>query len=316
MKPKLLTNGVWSRLTNLAEKTPAFCAVPYFGTGASKLLPLRPGSRLVLKFDRGSVQSGQVNPKEVIRLIKDGVEVHACANLHAKVFVFGDITILGSANVSASSANHLVEACIEFRSRTFSSACKQFVVSVSGDIVGLEFAKKMVELYRPPQFKSLQPKSQLDKAKRVVPQHSDLWLVALVERDWTEKDDEEEEAGWSKAERALTNPKKSEVETFLWTGGRLLDLLKIGDRVLMNTKIDKEKSLISPPGRVLNIRRYRSGKKRRGIIFLEVASGKHRKNQRSLVKSLGPLEKSLGNPRRTKRLSNSELIFRLGQAFV
>lgn len=113
MTPKLDTSGAWSRLRSLARTDQAFCAVPYFGTGASKQLPLKPGSCLVVRFDRSSVQSGQVNPKEIIRLIKRGVDVHACANLHAKVFVFGNTAIIGSTNVSTASEHHLIEACVE-----------------------------------------------------------------------------------------------------------------------------------------------------------------------------------------------------------
>ena len=79
MKPTLHTHGVWPRLTALARKQhPAFAAVPYFGSGASELLPLKAGSKLIVKFDRESVLSGQVNPQEIIRLLKRGVEVHAC----------------------------------------------------------------------------------------------------------------------------------------------------------------------------------------------------------------------------------------------
>ena len=64
--------------------------MPYFGTGGAELLPLRPGSLLVVRFDTEAVRSGQTNPSEIIKLLSRSVEIHACRNLHAKVFVFGD----------------------------------------------------------------------------------------------------------------------------------------------------------------------------------------------------------------------------------
>lgn len=316
MKPTLHTDGVWSRLTALARRHhPAFVAVSYFGSGASELLPLKARSRLVVKFDRESVLSGQVNPKEIIRLLKRGVEVHACANLHAKVFVFGNTAIVGSANVSASSANSLVEACVEINNRSFAISCRRFVESLAGDAVGLEFAKEMAQLYKPPRMGRSRRKKG-SKTKRVLPRHSDLWLVALIEDSWQDIDYENEEAGRSKAKRALTNPRKADIEAFLWQGGRLLDQIKTGERVLMNTQISKRKTLVSPPGRVLSIRRYKAGKRKRGIVYLEVPSNRRRRDLKSFIKSLGSAAKALGHPRRTKRLRNPELVYTLGKVFA
>lgn len=253
VSPRLHIHGLWSRLTALAQRSNgAFVAVPYFSTGASKLLPLKKGSTLVVRFDREAVSCGQVNPKEVIQLIKAGVEVHACANLHAKIFVFGSTAIVGSANVSSSSANSLIEAGVEVKARRFAATCRRFVESLAGDKVGLEFARTMVRLYRPPQGESARH-SKARKVRRVLPRHSDLWLVPLVSMYWNDIDYVQEEAGWSRAEKALTNPRKSEIETFVWWGPGFLDSVKRGERVLMATKMDKRKVLVSPPGRVLDI---------------------------------------------------------------
>jgi hypothetical protein len=75
-------------------------------------------------------------------------------------------------------------------------------------------------------------------------------------------------------------------------------------------------ALVSPPGRDLNIRKYQDGKRKKGIVYLQVPNNKRRRNQKSFLRSLGPLTAALGNPRRTKRLRNSELIYRLGKIFA
>lgn len=314
-RPTLHTHGVWSRLTALARQHKhSLVAVPYFGSGAADLLPLRSGSQLVVKFDREAVQCGQVNPREIVRLIGRGVEVHACANLHAKVFVFGRTAIVGSANVSTSSANSLIEACVEIRSPAFAAACKRFIESLKGDRVGLEFAKKLIPLYRLPKIEG-RHRRQTKKGRRVVPRHSDLWLVPLISMDWNDGDYEQEEEGWSRAEKAMTNPRKSEIETFVWWGPGFLDKVKRGERVLMNTKMDKRKILVSPPGRVLDIRRYRVKKRRKAIVYVEVPKGMRRRDLASFMRALGPIARAMGNPRRTKRLHNAELIYMLGKVF-
>jgi hypothetical protein len=277
---------------------------------------LKKGSTLVVRFDREAVRCGQVNPTEIIRLIKAGVEVHACANLHAKVFVFGDRAIVGSANVSSSSANSLIEACVEVEARRFAMTCRKFVESLSGDKIGLEFARSMVKLYRPPQIPNHAGRTLPRKAGRVLPRHSDLWLVSLVSVNWNDTDYEQEEAGRSRAEKALTNPGRSDIETFRWSGPGFVDKVKRGERVLMTTIMDKQKILVSPPGRVLDIRRYRVKGQRRAIVYIEVPNDKRRRDIRTFLKSLGPIAKALGNPRWTKRIHNPELLYALGKTFA
>jgi hypothetical protein len=312
MTPQLLTKNIWPTLTSLAKREKASCAVPYFGTGGSKLLPLRRGSRLVIKFDRGSVTSGQVNPKDIIRLIRRGVEVHACSNLHAKVFAFGRLAIVGSANVSTLSATTLLEACVKIRGSGFAKDCKTFVQSLSGDVVGLEFAESMLKLYRPPKRVGVRAKKS---KRRIVPQHSELWLVALTECEWDQEDFEQQEKGWTRAESRLTNQNRFEVETFLWSGKGLPEKLMKGARVLMNTRVDKSKCLISPPGRVLDIRSYRKGRQRKAIIYLEIEKHRRRRRHSSFLKSLGAAAKALGNPRRTKQLRSPDLVYKIDQVF-
>jgi hypothetical protein len=85
---QLRTSRVWDHITGLVKKQPTKCsvAVAYFGSGASKLLPLKKGSILVVDMSERAVRSGQTKPSEVLKLINVGVETHTVDNLHAKVF--------------------------------------------------------------------------------------------------------------------------------------------------------------------------------------------------------------------------------------
>jgi hypothetical protein len=99
---------------------------------------LRRGDVLVTKFDAASIRSGLVNPREIVTFIKRGVEVHSVSNLHAKVYVFGRIAVVGSANVSASSELQLVEGACEIHVSSVVSQCRGFVLSLRGEIVALQ----------------------------------------------------------------------------------------------------------------------------------------------------------------------------------
>lgn len=187
MSSTLITGSVWGRIKKLSKSpSPALVAVPYFCAGASDLLKVRIGSLLVIKFDREAIGSGQVDPREVVKAIKRGVEVHSCSNLHAKVYVFGNTAFVGSSNVSRHSENYLLEACVETTERRVVSNAKKFVRSLLGDKVGLEYAERMIPFYRP----RLQSRTRGGriKGKKKTPSHSDLWLVSLVQRGWQDVD--------------------------------------------------------------------------------------------------------------------------------
>src|SRR6185369_13773316 len=167
-------------------------AVAYFAAGASKLLPLRKGSVLVVDMSERAVKSGQTDPKELIELLNKGVEVHSVENLHAKVFVLGDRAFVGSTNVSRRSADHLREAAIETVARSVVAACRQFVESLRGEPVDVEHAAAMAKLYRPPKVagngRRRRRGSNVDAR---TPAHAPLWAVALEPNGYDSEDESE-----------------------------------------------------------------------------------------------------------------------------
>ena len=256
MSSSLLSGSVWKRIRSLSEnqKGPAFAAAPYFGSGATDLLKLQRGNILVVKFDREAIGSGQVDPREVIKAIKQGVEVHSCSNLHAKVYVFGQTAVIGSANVSNHSDRHLLEACVETTDRKVVRGARQFVRNLLGDVIGLDFATTMMAFYRPP--KRPMNGSRRATAKKRTPSHSDLWLVSLAEKSWQDEDYEQEDRGWDTAKKAIANPRAFELEDFQWSGGDMPSRFKVGQRVIQSTKTHNGSVLVSPPSRIVSVRRY------------------------------------------------------------
>jgi hypothetical protein len=107
MASKLVTGRVWSHITaeSPRERQPALVAVAYFGKGASDLLKLPTGSRLVVNASENGVKTGQTCPANLLRLLKRGVRIFSNPFLHGKVYVFGRCAAIGSANTSVNSAN-------------------------------------------------------------------------------------------------------------------------------------------------------------------------------------------------------------------
>jgi hypothetical protein len=316
VRPALITEGVWRRITKLANtKGQHYAAVPYFGASAAELLPLKKGDQLVVRFDKGSIKTGQVDPREIVKLIKRGVDVHACSNLHAKVFAFGHAAIVGSANVSRNSASSLIEACAEVNSASFALKCRRFVKSLCGDHIHLEHAQSMVKYYRPPAITGRLTKNR----KRVavpLPAHSGLWFVSLEIKEWSEADIQEANQGRDTAKSRIDDINKSRIEEFVWYGSDLVYGVTRGERVLMSTSLNNSKVLVSPPGRVLDVRRYREKGRKRAIIYVEVPINKRRRALQVLKRRLGSQKSKLGNIHSTRRIRDPRLVYAIDQAFL
>jgi hypothetical protein len=258
---RLLTEQTWDRITELAKKAKtAMVAVAYFGQGASQLLPLKKGSVLILDMSRAAVKSGQTCPAEVSKLIRRGVEVHTCSNLHAKVFVFGNRAIIGSANASNRSASGLIEAAVETSHASTVAQCRTFIEGLRGEHVDLLYAKKLAKLYKPPQIAG--------GGTTRTPQHSPLWAVPLVREKWDAEDDRAYEKGEAAAKKKLKDEVRFELESYRWEGGGFRRPLQVGELILEATTEADKRVLLSPVSRVIHIRRYTVKNEQRMIVYL------------------------------------------------
>lgn len=110
----LVGREVWRAIKRLnrGRRSPATIVTAFFGTGGADILPLRSGDRVFVGATEANVRAGLVNPQELLRYPR-GVSVFAVAALHAKMYSFGGRAIIGSANVSASACDHLLEIGIQ-----------------------------------------------------------------------------------------------------------------------------------------------------------------------------------------------------------
>ncbi|MCB1129998.1 MAG: hypothetical protein KDN05_02650 [Verrucomicrobiae bacterium] len=126
-------------------------------------------------FSQAAVEQGLTHPEAIRSYLDAGVEVHSWANLHAKVYAFGDVAIVGSCNASARSANTLTEAAVRITDPTGVQQCSDFVLSLRGDRV----LQGLVEI-RTKQYPKI-PAAGLGR----VAEQSPLW-VAVLKRDASE----------------------------------------------------------------------------------------------------------------------------------
>jgi hypothetical protein len=250
--------------------------VAYLGTGADRLLKLKDGDRLVVDMSLATVKGGQTNPSEVVKYLRHGVQVFNCTNLHAKVYVYDNAAIIGSANVSRHSAEDLVEAGLLCTDQQAVSQARGFVRSLQVEPISLKYARKCQGLYNPP---SRGAGRQKRRKRSVTPTHSRLWLVGVSPVEFSGMEDALCEKEEQRAAKKLKSGRRYEVKSIRWIGrrSRFTKEVKQGD-LLVQIWNEGRKARVYPPSRVLRITHYRSfDRTRKPRMFVHVEEEKHPK---------------------------------------
>ena len=125
---QVVSGDVWSNRDVIAAADRAkerwFC-IAYVTQSHTGLF--RSGDVLVCDASRKAVSCGETAPKVLLELLKKGVEIYSCEALHAKCAVFDDNVLLGSANMSESSANRLIELSLLARNSSLACNVQAFI---------------------------------------------------------------------------------------------------------------------------------------------------------------------------------------------
>lgn len=300
MSTVFVSQNVWPQLNKAVRRARQRCdvAVAYFGAGASRLLPLPKGSRLVVDASERAVASGQTCPADLIKL--RSVAKYSVPNLHAKVFVLGSAAYIGSANVSRHSASQLVEAVIRTTEPGAVRAARSFVRQHCLHELTPTVLKRLAKLYRPPRL----PGGKRGKRQHAVtsrqPSLPRLFLAQLRLQDWSDKDQALHDAEIVVARKRQKHPRSFELESFRQTGKCIYQR---GDVVIQVTDEGKSRVLVSPPGNVLHVRTRGDGSRQASFVYLEHPA-RRRRPVKALARTLG--QGALKRLRRNWQVRNPE----------
>jgi hypothetical protein len=244
---KFVATHTWSSIKNLThDKGQHWVAVPYVSPGAYKRLPLRRGDVLITRFDDAAIKAGQTDPTEIVRYIRNGVEVHNEPWLHAKVYVSPKRAVICSANVSANSEDGLMEAGLEVTNRRVVRDARRFVQELRGSIVGLAFARSKVKLFR-----SGGQARRSTALPRAAPGHS-LWIVSLHTNDYTDEEIAAARRSKIKAVSRLKDKESFRLDDFTFMSKWPA---KVGDYVVQVVR-DGRHSYVEAPAQITVIDRF------------------------------------------------------------
>jgi len=104
----ILTGNIWRQVAPLANRAKRrLVAVAY--VSSDKYLKLRRNDILVCDASDRAIEAGDTSANILKSLVRKGAEVRSRPDLHAKVAVLGQIALIGSCSLSASSEEDLTE---------------------------------------------------------------------------------------------------------------------------------------------------------------------------------------------------------------
>lgn len=183
MSTELIVEDVWQAIQVAAHKARGrkMAAVAFIGADGGELLrDFGEGDVLVCNMSSDALRAGSTDPGAIATLLARGVVIYSHEHLHAKVYVLGNTTIVGSANVSASAASRLVEAATRTVDRALVAGARRFIESLCRDATEVDetylaFARSV---HRPPRGGS-----SAHQAAKAGPASNRLYVVCYYGAD-------------------------------------------------------------------------------------------------------------------------------------
>jgi len=308
MSTQLITEKVWQTITGAAKKTryKSFVAVAYFGQGGARMLPLSKGSLLLVDASEKAVKSGQTCPAELLKLYNKGVHIFSLENLYSKLFILGNNLFIGSANVSSRSESILEEALMKTTDKKSVEDAKKYIRSFCKIELGDEHLKKLQKIYNPPKIRNY--KILKINKKRVTNNLPSLFTYSLE----TGTCNDDKELMQLETERKIATKKRINKSRHIVDEFKLenINIAPKQNDIILQIFYDKKFTYVSPPGRLIHIRKWSNGNKITFFCFVEVPD-KRRKGFKAFTKKLKPSERKEINRNGKRSKAFTEKIYNL-----
>jgi len=227
---RILTDNVWKQVASFARSCKRrSAALAYVSTG--NYVCFRKGDILVCDASDAAIKSGETSATVLAKYHRRGVELYSRAGLHAKVLVMGSRVLIGSSNLSQSSAQQLREATLLTSRLTVISQAKAFVHLAKNEAEGIDSA--FIERILKIRVKRRRPISAPGRRKPKI-LGSRFWIVRVypIESDRYQNEEKYIERATEKL-REITGNKNIEPDWIRWTGkARFRKDAKAGDTIV------------------------------------------------------------------------------------
>jgi uncharacterized protein YdhG (YjbR/CyaY superfamily) len=244
---QVITDNIWRRVKQLARKSGhTTAAIAYVST--RKYVSFGDGDVLVCDASDQAIRSGETSATVLAHFFKAGANIYSCRGLHAKTLVMGRIVLIGSCNLSESSAKVLRELAVVSSDASLRSQALAFVHGLTEQSAPVD--KTFIErITRIP----VSRRRRINRRKRKTFHFGTrTWVVNTVPLDPERYADEEslvEQA--EKAVKKKIRKSRADISWIRTTGkGRFRSLAQEGDTIIDLSSTGKHVT-VSPPVAVL-----------------------------------------------------------------
>lgn len=242
---KLLTaRDVWPEIRREARTAESrHVAVAFLGEASPKMLSLRPGDVLVANLSEAAIRTGATSVRAARAFFRRGVHLCNAEDLHAKLFVFDDTVIVGSANASENSAESLVEAAAKIVDKGIAATARRFVQGLAVQTVTPAYLRLCAHwrAESAPDRKRL--KRPAHRTRQTKPGKSRVWVLSSAPHDFTTR-----RADDRQAQRRIAAPREFVREPLAW---RRAPDLRPQDQIVI-AHAEGGRLQVFPPGRFLS----------------------------------------------------------------
>lgn len=247
------------------------------------------GDVLLCALSRANVRFGMVCAPDLVALQRRGVKIFASESLHAKLYLFGRVAIIGSANVSQRS-RELDEAGVVTTNGDIVDRVKSwFEERMQARPVTALHLRDLAAQYRPPTFAPFLERRTTSPGAREAgrqrpanprtPAESSWWIVWDVTSAarTTPEEDRQEAQVLAKARRSTPRTKPSQLWT-LHAGGHdaFVRQVDAGDWIICVRYDAQDRYWVTPANRCRAVQRWRRDRRYSVALALEGQQGSPR----------------------------------------
>lgn len=225
---RVLSAGLWSEIDRLAKRRGVRrAAVAYVSSDDG--LAFRNGDTLIVNASDEAIRTGQTSAAVLRAAFDRRALLFSNPNLHAKVLIIGDRVIVGSANLSRSSRDHLHEVAIITDDPEMAGGATQFIEQLERESTRIDaaFIERILAI-------PVSRRRGIDTGRRkaVHVRGGRTWILGLSEDPVYPGS---EEAVERVKDVVVRDAAKGEIVDWFWWSGktsRFARLAKVGDRII------------------------------------------------------------------------------------
>ncbi len=257
---RLVSAGLWTEVAALSKRRQKSAAIAY--VSSDRHLKFGRGDVLVVDASDEAIKSRETSADVLRRARKRGANIYSVAGLHAKCILLDrEVGIVGSANLSRSSDEDLIEAGVVTDDAATTSLLASFIEQLRKQATEVDgnFISRVAKIrLRRQVFRPGKRKGQHTPRLGT----SNLWLVSFEDVEFDEAEKRIEKKG--KAEAAARKAHSSSLVVPALITGRALKGIREGDR-LVAVEREGHTAFVWPPETIL----YLMSHSRRTFMFTE-----------------------------------------------